>query len=309
MEQLLQQILETLQQKQTLGFCPPPIRRRIYCNLQYSTPMYFWDGANKEAIPTPESAIACMVEAINIEAGEHRGKPNNKVVIDIQADAPYRLVIGVDTLTVKSLLLGLIQADLNRPVTFAFRSGDEENALFCDVIQGDRLKSDRQLKQIPEAEVLDLAYQIQSRLSMESSDDADPPQTEAPMMADPITGQGEIIPSEGAIADQLNAVIQSMNDPFEALAVRRDIESRRVTMGEAIYAGVMARYHTKDVGLDYVGAIGRLVRDLGWSSDQARQWLHDTHGVRSRSEMNPVQLRKCFADLYELWNVQASRAA
>lgn len=308
-----QQLLAALQslKPQTLGFCPSPRRRRIYANLQYNCPLYFWDGATKQHEPTEHPAIACVIQAIGVEAGEHKGKPNNKVIIDIVADAPYRLVIGIDTLTIKSLLLGLVQVNFARPVTFAFRSGDEENALFCDVWQdGDRFGSgDRPLKQITEAEVLSLVDQVQSMLAAPKPEPIAPSEPTLPRLhdatepepsADPLTGQTALIPEEGPIVDALNSAIRTIRSPYDAVMVRRDIESRRAALGEAMYGGVMARYHQRDAKLDYAGAIGGLVSDLRWEQHQAADKLQEWFGVRSRSQLSAVQLRDCYDRLRAL---------
>jgi hypothetical protein len=309
-DEQFQQFLGALQslKPQTLGFCPSPMRRRLYANLQYNCPLYFWNGATKQPEPTQYPAIACVVQAIAVEPGEHKGKPNNKVIIDIVADAPYRLVIGIDTLTVKSLLLGLAQVNFAQPATFAFRSGDEENALFCDVWQdGDRFGSgDRPLKQITESDVLDLIDQIQSKLmpiaaKPESIAAATEPESIAsdrlPVIADPLTGQTALIPDEGPIVDALNSAIRTIRSPYDASMVRRTIAARRDALGEAMYAAVMARYHQHDTKLDYAAAIGELVGELRWEQSQAATKLEEWFGVRSRSKLSAVQLRDCYDHL------------
>lgn len=307
-----EQLLTTLQslKPQALGFCPSPMRRRLYANLQYNCPLYFWNGATQKPEPTDHPAIACVIQAIGVEAGEHKGKPNNKVIIDILADVPYRLVIGIDTLTIKSLLLGLVQVDFVRPVTFAFRSGDEDNALFCDVWQnGDRFGSgDRPLKQITEAAVLSLIDQVQSMLTAPQPESIAPSEPTLPRLhdaqpepiADPLTGQTALIPEDGPIVDALNSAIRTIRSPHDAVMVRRDIESRRPALGETIYAAVMARYHQRDANLDYAEAIGLLVGELRWEQHQAAGKLQEWYGVRSRSQLSAVQLRDCYDRLRAL---------
>jgi hypothetical protein len=304
-----EQLLIALQglKPQILGFCPSPMRRKLYANLQYNCPLYFWNGGTQKHEPTEHPAIACIIQAIAVEPGEHKGKPNNKVIIDVAADAPYRLVIGIDTLTAKSLLLGLVQVDFTQPVTFAFRSGDEENALFCDVWQGgDRFGSgDRPLKQITESDVLGLIDQIQLKLTAPTIDRPVLPTLPSPTapdpmvkdrpepIADPLTGQTTLIPEEGPIVDALNSAIRTIRSPYDASMVRQSIESRRNVLGEAIYGGVMARYQQRDATLDYAAAIGELVGALHWEQSQAADQLEAWFGVRSRSQLSAMQLRDC----------------
>jgi hypothetical protein len=303
-----EQLLTALQglRPQTLGFCPSPMRRKLYANLQYNCPLYFWNGGTQKHEPTEHPSIACIIQAIGVEPGEHKGKSNNKVIIDVAADAPYRLVIGIDTLTAKSLLLGLVQVNFTQPVTFAFRSGDEENALFCDVWQGgDRFGSgDRPLKQITESDVLGLIDQIQLKLTAPTIDrpvlpTLPSPTAPEPMVkdrpepsADPLTGQTELISADGSPVDALNAAIRAIKTPYDASMVRRTIESRRSILG-VTYSGVMARFNAIDAKLDYAGAIGELVVALQWEQHQAADKLEEWCGVRSRSKLSAAQLRDC----------------
>lgn len=312
MEQLLQKILEAIeaqsQPAQPLGFGHPPIRRRIYCNLKYAPAcMYFWHGGEGKPEPIEHTAITCFVESIDITTGEYKGKENNKAAIHIQADAPYTLVIGIDTLTVKSLLLGLEQCDLSQPVTFAFRPGDVENSLFCDVFQGgDRKRSDVSLVAMPESDVLDLIAKINrsesGNLSHENSGDSEEHHIE------PLSGQTELI-SSGGIVDQLNQQIKGIIDPFGAVAVKATIEQQRGALGEAIYGGVMSRLEAADKTLDYADAISRLVHGLNLGAEQARSLFFEATGVERRNQMDAEQLRHVFDVLYAMWVRQQRGAA
>ena len=170
-DELLQQILAELKLSnrsgEALGFCDPPRTRRIYCNSQYGSAMYFWVGGdiNKPEV-IQKSAILCLVKSLSVLSGEYKGKPSYKLIISIQADEPYQLVMGLETLTCKTALLGLMQADLAQPVKFAFAAGKADNALFCDVYQsGIRLEHSQDLNAIAEPILLEMIETISRPLS------------------------------------------------------------------------------------------------------------------------------------------------
>lgn len=170
-DELLQQILAELKLSnrsgEALGFCDPPRSRRIYCNSQYGSAMYFWIGGdiNKPEI-IAKNAILCQVKSLSALSGEYKGKPSYKLIISIQADEPYQLVMGLETLTCKTALLGLLQADLAQPVKFAFAAGRSDNALFCDVYQhGVKLEHSQDLNTIAEPVVLEMIETISRPLS------------------------------------------------------------------------------------------------------------------------------------------------
>jgi len=120
--------------------------------------MYFWIGGdiNKPEI-IAKNAILCQVKSLSVLSGEYKGKPSYKLIISIQADEPYQLVMGLETLTCKTALLGLMQADLAQPVKLSFRAGKADNALFCDVYQNSaKLEHSQYLNTIAEPIVLEM---------------------------------------------------------------------------------------------------------------------------------------------------------
>lgn len=170
-DELLQQILAELKLSnrsgEALGFCDPPRTRRIYCNSQYGSAMYFWIGGdiNKPEV-IQKSAILCQVKSLSVLPGEYKSKPTFKLIISVQADQPYQLVMGLETLTCKTALLGLLQADLAQPVKFSFSAGKADNALFCDVYQhGVKLEHSQDLNEIAETIVLEMIETISRPLS------------------------------------------------------------------------------------------------------------------------------------------------
>lgn len=136
--QLLQAILEELRtKKQTLGFGHPPKPRYIYANRQYSDCLwYFWNGALNEHEPIEEHALTGIIEKLEIEQKEFRGKPDLKVNLHIRADRSYVIQAGYETLFSKGLLYTLSKLPITaftQPITLAVEPGDTDQVLFCRI--------------------------------------------------------------------------------------------------------------------------------------------------------------------------------
>lgn len=136
--QLLQAILEELRtKKQTLGFGHPPKPRYIYANRQYSDCFwYFWNGALNEHEPIEEHALTGIIEKLEIEQKEFRGKPDLKVNLHIRADRTYVIQAGYETLFSKGLLYTLSKLPITaftQPITLAVEPGDTDQVLFCRI--------------------------------------------------------------------------------------------------------------------------------------------------------------------------------
>lgn len=304
MEKLLEAILKELQAQRptSLGFCAPPIRRRIYCNLKYApTCLYFWDGSENKHEPIGHTAINCFVESIDVVAGEYKGKPNNKAAINIQADVPYTLVIGIDTLTLKSLLLGLLQCDLGQPVTFSFRPGDVENSLFCDVFQvGDRKRSDVPLVSMPESAVLDMIAKAQAKINpaTPTPPQPQPSPTPAPTHAE-WDGQQSLTPVDNrGIADRFLADLAAA-ETLEAVD-KLKIHLTKEAFGPAFSLmrqkweqkrGSLAATETPPTDLSgLVAEISVLVDRCGWKPKHGSAYLVETYGKRTRAELTLEEL-------------------
>ena len=166
---LLQQILAELQRlnrpTEVVGFAELPTTKRIHCNRQYGSSMYFWRGEVERELIINQDAIVCRVTGITVEAGEFKGNPNHKLLVAVSADQSYVLTIGLESFTAKSMLLGLRQVDLTQTLTLGFRAGKDAKVLFCDVWQFQvRLKHDQDLKAMTESEVLQLVEEINQSL-------------------------------------------------------------------------------------------------------------------------------------------------
>ncbi len=134
----LQAILQELQaSKQQLGFGHSPKPRYIYANRQYAECLwYFWDGAKKEHEPILFQALTGIVEKLEIEEKQYKGKPEVKVNLHIKADRNYVIQSGLETLFAKGLVYTLSKlpvASFNKPITIAVEPGDTEQVLFCRV--------------------------------------------------------------------------------------------------------------------------------------------------------------------------------
>jgi len=134
----LQAILQELQaSKQSLGFGHSPKPRYIYANRQYAECLwYFWDGANKKHEPIQFQALTGIVEKLEIEQKEYKGKPDPKVNLYIRAERNYIIQSGYETLFAKGLIYTLATLPVvcfNKPITIAVEPGDTEQVLFSRV--------------------------------------------------------------------------------------------------------------------------------------------------------------------------------
>ena len=134
----LQAILQELQaSKQSLGFGHSPKPRYLYANRQYPDCLwYFWDGAKKEHEPIQFQALTGIVEKLEVEEKEYKGKPEFKANLHIKADRNYVIQSGLETLFAKGLVYTLSKlpvASFNKPITIAVEPGDTAMVLFCRV--------------------------------------------------------------------------------------------------------------------------------------------------------------------------------
>lgn len=120
-----------------LGFGHPPKPRYIYANRQYSDCLwYFWNGAKNEPEPIAYQALTGVIEKLEIETKEFRGKPDAKVNLAIRADRPYVIQAGFDTMFAKGLLYTLSRLPVEafrQPITVAVEPGETEQVLFCRI--------------------------------------------------------------------------------------------------------------------------------------------------------------------------------
>jgi hypothetical protein len=135
---LLQAILDELRSsKQTLGFGHPPKPRYIYANRQYSDCLwYFWNGAKNDHEPIEYHALTGIIEKLDIEEREFRGKPDYKVNLYVRADRAYVIQSGYDTLFARGLIYTLSKLPVEafrQPITIAVEPGDTEQVLFCRI--------------------------------------------------------------------------------------------------------------------------------------------------------------------------------
>ena len=136
--QLLQAILNELSSyKQPLGFGHPPKPRYIYANRQYPDCLwYFWNGARSEHEPIEFHALTGILERLEIEQKEFRGKPDYKINLHIRADRNYVIQAGYETLFAKGMLYTLSKLPVTafiKPITIAVEPGDTDPVLFCRV--------------------------------------------------------------------------------------------------------------------------------------------------------------------------------
>lgn len=136
--ELLQAILDELRSsKQDLGFGHPPRPRYIYANRQYSDCLwYFWNGAKSEHEPIEHHALTGVIEKLEIEEREFRGKPDYKVNLYMRADRAYIIQSGFETLFSRGLVYTLSKLPVEafrQPITVSVEPGDTEQVLFCRI--------------------------------------------------------------------------------------------------------------------------------------------------------------------------------
>ena len=115
-----------------LGFGPSPRPQTIYLNRQYPECLwYFWDHAASRQIPIEHESLTGYLTQIEIKQKEFRGKPDIKLNFHMRCDRAYKIEVGMDTLTAKSLLSGLTKvADFTQPITIAPEPGDTDTVVF-----------------------------------------------------------------------------------------------------------------------------------------------------------------------------------
>jgi hypothetical protein len=118
-----------------LGFGPSPRPRYIYLNRQYPDCLwYFWKGAENKHEPIAHESITGYLTKIEIESKDFRGKPDPKINLWMRCDRSYKIQVGIDTLTAKSLLSSLTKVpDFTQPITIAPEPGDTDQVCFARV--------------------------------------------------------------------------------------------------------------------------------------------------------------------------------
>ncbi|WP_242041684.1 hypothetical protein [Alkalinema sp. FACHB-956] len=136
--ELLKAILDELRsQRQPLGFSHPPKPRYIYANRKYNDCLwYFWNGAKNQHEPIEYHALTGIIEKLELEEKEFRGKSDSKVNLFIRADRMYIIQSGWDTVFAKGLLYTLSKLPIDaftKPITISVEAGETEQVLFCRI--------------------------------------------------------------------------------------------------------------------------------------------------------------------------------
>lgn len=118
--------------QQKLGFGPSPRPQTIYLNRQYPECLwYFWDHAASKQQPIEHESLTGYLTQIEIKEKEFRGKTDIKLNFHLRCDRAYKIEVGLDTLTAKSLLSGLMKVtDFTQPITIAPEPGDTDTVVF-----------------------------------------------------------------------------------------------------------------------------------------------------------------------------------
>lgn len=134
----LQAILQELQSsKQQLGFGHSPRPRYIYVNRQYPECVwYFWDGANNKPEPIQFQALTGIIEKLETEEKEFKGKRSLKINLHIKAERNYVIESGSETMFSKGLLYAISKLPITafqQAITIAVEPGEDEKVLFCRI--------------------------------------------------------------------------------------------------------------------------------------------------------------------------------
>jgi len=276
--------------------------------------MYFWIGGdiNKPEI-IEKNAILCQVKSLSVLSGEYKGKPSCKLIISIQADEPYQLVMGLETLTCKTALLGLMQADLAQPVKFAFAPGKADNALFCDVYQhGVKLEHKQDLNTIAEPIVLEMIETISRPLSdaelFPIEEELEPSQLIAPSIA-PVPEDSEPEPQKKPpnengrrvkeVCGLLGMKGRQTADAYNAAAIAQKLDkpSGELTAHECsrVIEEILALWGFKQGGFKAINharnAFASLMESLEVGVTMtaiAASWKSDCEGRRGKSQEVPA---------------------
>ena len=134
----LQAILQELRSsKQSLGFEHPPKPRYIYTNRQYPECLwYLWDGENKKHEPIPFNALTGIIEKLETEEKEYKGKRSLKINLHIRAERNYAIQTGSETMFAKGLLYTLSKLPAEKfksAITIAVEPGEDAQVSFCRI--------------------------------------------------------------------------------------------------------------------------------------------------------------------------------
>ena len=123
----------------TLGFGPSPRTTYIYVSRKHNGLWYTWDhqaGDEGTHVNIPEDAITGYVKELEMVSKEYKGKKKFKLKVHFEAEKPYVLFVGGDTVFAKGLIRTLASATpkiLALPITIVVEPGTEASVLFCRV--------------------------------------------------------------------------------------------------------------------------------------------------------------------------------
>ncbi len=113
------------------------VRTAIYTNRQYPECLwYFWDGENKRHEPILFNALTGIIEKLETEEKEHKGKRNLKINLHIRAERNYVIESGSETMFSKGLLYTLSRLPVEKfsqAITIAVEPGEEAKVSFCRI--------------------------------------------------------------------------------------------------------------------------------------------------------------------------------
>lgn len=137
---LLQQILESLNQPIFGLLTTTPGTIRVYCNRdRCPDALWYTLSQSREPVALEAKAIRGYVRQLRFEQTERRGKPTWKLytLLDCGQSA-YELESGFDSVFSKGLLMAIAslkREELKQPIAIGVAPGDDESVLLCRVWQ------------------------------------------------------------------------------------------------------------------------------------------------------------------------------
>lgn len=277
-----------------LGFGKSPRRRSVYVNRSYEGCLwYFWNGGTKEHEPIGSTDLFCLIEEVKIQVGEFKNKPVEKIEVLVQAEAPYRLVAGIDTAFARSLMSSLLfySFDFAQTVSVVVQSGDEDGVVFGRCYQNgvQASKSAPQLKTIEE--VKEAIATINSRLGIELTE-AKVPGMEKPTLppvAVAVSGNSDRIAAmmalTGHAAGQVKAIRHSLYGDTRKIAAYSVIEVDRLR--DRLFTDWAAKYQVWKHEAHRCNAYAKLLKSFESAPSDAMLfdvWHGDCEGRSSQAE-------------------------
>ena len=257
-----------------LGLGPAPRTKFIYANRQYPDCLwYFWSKAKSTYEPIMQTALTGFIKKIELETKKTRGKEEPKVNIHVNADIPYVIQSGADTLFTRGLMYTISTMsdhDLRGAITIEVEAGTkDEQALFSKLynastgavyyasyaeeasVDWSKLlqsamnrvnKGEVTLPQLPKNAVSQLKRVETDPVAVRKSIAAPERKVDTPIDVEPLTGQINMTPSEPSIVDSIMPHLKNAKTLRDFTVAKSMISSNSEELGAMITEKLMSDY-------------------------------------------------------------------